>query len=147
MREHEDQDLEGLFGYLQAADRRKAPDFRIIMARARAEAARSGQPHDLLQSPGPRRTKGIPSRLAWGVSLLAAAAAAVLLLLPPHGTSESEFVHVVQAFSRDPASGAWKSPTDALLKVPGSEALSTIPFINLPPSILDWGVDPRRNEL
>jgi hypothetical protein len=86
-------------------------------------------------------------RLAWGGSLLAAAAAAFLILLPSRRTSEAEFVQVVQMFSADPASGAWRSPTDALLDLPGNEVLSTIPTIGSKQWILGPSADRRRNEL
>jgi hypothetical protein len=142
LRERDDQDLKRLFGHLRTEERGRIPDFRTLMARAREEAAQNG--HGRF---GGRRTlHGVPRRLAWGGSLLAAAAAAALLLLPP-GTSDSEFVQVVQTFSTDPASGAWKSPTDALLDLPGRDILSTVPTIGSRPWLAGPGASPRRNEL
>lgn len=142
MRERDDQELRKLFGHLRTEERDRVPDFRALMARAREEAAQNGH-----GSVGGRRTlHGLPRRLAWGGSLLAAAAAAAILLLPP-STSDSEFVQVVQTFSTDPASGAWKSPTDALLHLPGRDILSTVPTIGSQPWFRGPGASPRRNEL
>jgi len=140
--QEKDQELRGLFHDLQEEDRQQAPDFRTLMNRAREEASGSG----LEIHPESRVTRRIPRRLAWGGSLMAAAAAAVLLLFQIPGTSDSEFVQVVQAFSTDPASGAWKSPTDALLDLPGAQILSTVPSIGTSRWLMDPRPTPRRNE-
>jgi hypothetical protein len=141
--QEKDQELRGLFQDLQDEDRERIPDFKTLMARAREEASGSGPEIDSLS----RGTRRIPRRLAWGGSLLAAAAAAVLLLVQIPGTSDSEFERVVRAFSADPASGAWKSPTAALLDVPGAEILSTFPSISTTRLPLDPRPTPQRNEL
>jgi hypothetical protein len=139
----EDQDLRSLFSTLREEEQDEIPAFPILMARARKEAVRSG-----MEEPEERRTSRLRARrLALGGTLLAAAAAAVLIFLPPRGTSETEFVQVVRMFSADPASGAWRSPTDALLDLPGSEMLSTIPSIGSHKWILDPSTNRRRNEL
>ena len=117
MPDRDDQQLRSRFGDLRHKDRDRVPDFGTMMARAREDAARSG----LEAYPRSRSVRRIPRRMAWGGSLLAAAAATVLLLILPPGTSEGEFVHVVQSFSADPASGAWKSPTDGLLELTNDE--------------------------
>jgi len=143
LRDREDQELRGLFRHLQNQDQRQIPDFGTLMARAREEASRSG----LEALPGNRASRRLPRRLAWGGSFLAAAAMATLLLVQPPGTSESEFVQVVQTFSSNPASGAWESPTDALLDFPGKELLTTVPSISSRRWLLDPSGNPRRNEL
>ena len=144
MRDQEkDQDLRGLFRHLQEDDRQEAPEFGTLMARARQEASRSG----LELHPGNGKPFRSTKRLAWGGSLLAAAAAAALLLVQIPGTSDSEFERVVRAFSADPATGAWTSPTDALLNLPGTEILSTVPTIGASRWLLDPMPKPRRNEL
>ncbi len=143
MRDREDQELRGLFRHLQEQDQKGVPDFGTLMARARKEASESG-PGGYPVTRSPRR---LSRRLAWGGSLLAAAAAAALLLVPRSGTSEAEFLQVVQSFSSNPATGAWKSPTDALLDLPGSELLSTVPSISSRPWLLDPSGNPLRNEL
>ena len=138
-----DKDLEGRFSALKETQEPAVPDFRKMMARVEADAAKEGLP--LKPNVSPRR--GIPRRLAWGGSLLAAAAAAAIMLFQPDHTSDSEFVQVVQTFSSNPAAGAWKSPTDGLLKLPGSDILSTVPSIGRSPWPTGMGTTPRRNEL
>jgi hypothetical protein len=86
-------------------------------------------------------------RLAWGGSLLAAACAATLLLIQIPDRGDAEFERVVQSFASDPATGAWRSPTDALLDLPGAEILSTVPNIGSRRWARPAGDDPRRNEL
>ncbi len=144
MRDQErDQDLLGLFHDLQGEDRQRAPDFRTLMARAQEEASRSG----MEVHPVRKGLRRLPRRFTWGGSLLAAAAAAVLLLVQIPSTSDSDFERVVKAFSADPASGAWKSPTDALLDLPGTEILSTLPSIGSGRWPMEPRPNPRRNEL
>ncbi|MBT8398148.1 MAG: hypothetical protein HKO65_15445 [Gemmatimonadetes bacterium] len=143
MRDRDDHQLRSQFDDLRRRERGRVPDFGTMVARAREDAARSGLDAYPL-SQGVRR---LPRRLAWGGSLVAAAAATVLLLILPPDTSDSEFVHVVQGFSADPAAGAWKSPTDGLLELPGSEILSTVPSISSRRWLLDPSGNPRRNEL
>ena len=143
MRNRDDEDLRGLFKDLREEDRKRIPEFGILMARARREAVESGlRLHD-----AGKYTFRISRKLAWRGSLLAAAAAAALLLIQVPHTSDSEFVQVVQRFSADPASGAWKSPTDGLLDLPGNTILSTVPSIGTSQWLLDPGPNPRRNEL
>jgi hypothetical protein len=70
-------------------------------------------------------------RLGWAGGL-AAAAALVLLLANPRGrASEAAFERAVRAFQTDPALGAWRSPTDVLLDVPGSGLISSLPAIGV----------------
>ena len=142
MRDPKNPDLEVLFQDLQETETARVPDFRSMMDQARAEAAESG--------PGAipvRQSRVLPKRLAWGGSLLAAAAAAVLILIQVPATSDAEFVQVVQAYSSNPAAGAWASPTDGLLNVPGNKILSTMPSIGTNRRLLDPGSEPQRNEL
>lgn len=137
-----DRDLERRFDALKATEEPQVPDFRTMMARVEAKAAEDG--HSLTETPKHRR---IPRRIAWGGSLLAAAAAAAILLIQLDQTSDSEFVQVVQTFSNNPAAGAWKSPTDGLLDLPGNDILSTVPSIGRTPLSTGLGATPRRNEL
>jgi hypothetical protein len=144
LRDHgREQELRELFLDLQVHDRERAPDFETLMARAREDASRSG----LAIHPPPRVTRRLPRKLAWSGSLIAAAATAVLLLVQISSTSNSEFERVVRAFSSDPASGAWRSPTDALLRVPGAEMLSTVPSITSSRWLQEPRPSPNRNEL
>ncbi len=139
----DDQDLKGRFQALRDEDQQQVPDFEKVMARVRAEAATAGEEIHPLVLPH----RSVPRKLAWGGSLLAAAATATLLLIQLAGTSDSEFVQVVQGFSNNPAAGAWRSPTDGLLKLPGSEILSTFPSVGESPWLSGIGSAPRRNEL
>lgn len=139
----EDQDLRGLFQQLREEDRKRAPEFGILWARAREEAAGSG-PETFSRR---RATRRFPLRLVWGGSLLAAAAAATLLLARIPSTSDSEFVQVVQAYTSNPASGAWKSPTRSLLDLPGTTVLSTVPSLGTNRLLMVPRPAPRRNEL
>lgn len=143
MREREDQDLRDHFDSLKGKDRERVPDFQSLMAGARREASAA-----LREGPSlPRKGRPVPRRLAWGGSLLAAAAAALVLLVQVGGTSDSEFVQVVQAYSSDPSTGAWRSPTDALLDLPGSEILSTVPTLDSSRRLMGAVFSPERNDL
>ena len=143
MRNQDDRDLRDLFLNLQNVDGDQVPDFRTMMNKARDEASRSGPEIH----PEARNVFPFSRKLAWGGSFMAAAAAAVLLLIQIPGSSDSEFVHVVQTFSSDPAGGAWTSPTDGLLNLPGSEILSTVPSIGSGRLLSDPGGRLQRNEL
>ena len=143
MHNEEDNDLRSLFGTLRGEEQEGAPAFGALWSRAMDEAARAGADPSATGRPRGRMAR----RLAWGGSLLAAAAAAALILLPPRGTSDTEFIQVVQSFSADPSSGAWRSPTDGLLDVPGKEVLNTIPSLGSKKWILEPSTNRRRNEL
>ena len=143
MRNQEDKDLIELFGGLKENEEKKVPDFRTLMARAKVEATESGQ--DLWVER--KRYRFSRNRIAWGGSMLAAAAAVVLIFVQASGTSDSEFVRVVEAYSADPASGAWTSPTEGLLALPGKDILSTVPSIGTSSWLSGTGSDSPRNEL
>ena len=150
-----DRDLRELFQELREEDRAQAPDFQEMMARVRrgeiplpilhrtSWKCRPGLSPTAGWRPSPRMMR----RLAWGGSVLAAACAATVLLIQFPNNPDAEFERVVQSFSSDPASGAWRSPTDALLDLPGGEILSTIPSIGSRRWSQPAGDDPRRNEL
>lgn len=125
-----DRDLKNLFQALREEDRRRTPEFDVVFGRA-------------------RRVRRVwrPASLLWKGGLLAAAAAAVLLLVRSPGTSDEEFERVVQAFTSDPASGAWRSPTDDLLKLPGLEILSSVPSLGDERWPGTPGGSPRGNQL
>lgn len=156
--EPKDRDLRELFQELRREDLQRTPAFQESMAEAREGAAASG-PLSSRTSPAPAGSRvsrgpwrilaapGTPLRLLWKGGLLAAAAVAALLLVRSPGTSEAEFERVVRTFSTDPATGAWKSPTDDLLKLPGLNLLSSVPSLG----DKNWpgtpGPRPRRNQL
>lgn len=120
-----DPDLRALFQALRREDDGLVPPFRRVMEAGRAE---TGEP----ASSGARTwaaRRPLRRRLALGGTLLAAAAAAVLLFLPRSRVSEAEFESAVRTYTTSPAGGAWRSPTDALLKLPGNRVLSTLPSL------------------
>lgn len=139
----QDPDLRALFQALREEDERRAPSFHRLFSEAqdRAEEPEASQAH------GKSRTVHLRRRLAWGGSLLAAAAAAAIWILPGGGTSDAEFVMAVSTFSSNPAAGAWRSPTDALLDLPGSEVLSTLPKLGGSKWTTISGTNPRSNQL
>jgi ferric-dicitrate binding protein FerR (iron transport regulator) len=138
-----DSDLRELFQELRARDERGAPAFLEMVAGARQEALQGRD------SGGLERYLSIRARrrVAWGGALLAAAAAAILLLLPSRGASDAEFERAVRTYSTSPAGGAWRSPTDVLLDLPGSEALTTLPRVGGRRWPGVSGGDPRMNQL
>ncbi|MEN8374561.1 MAG: hypothetical protein ABFS34_03865 [Gemmatimonadota bacterium] len=110
-----DRDLRELFDELRTEDAQAAPDFPTLTARARAEGRRAR----------PVRTK----RLLLTGGLLAAAATAAVMLVGRAPISDEGFEEVVTAYASDPLLGAFRSPTDALLAVPGGEIVTTIPRV------------------
>lgn len=140
----QDPDLRALFRELREEDEGRAPSFQELWAGVRGRAPDGGAGRG-----GGRRVRGhIPRRLAWGGSLLAAAAAtAALLLLPARGGSDAEFVTAVRSFSANTAGGAWRSPTDALLALPGSDVLTKRPNIGGGQWPATSGTNPRSNQL
>jgi len=118
-------ELEVLFRELREEDEKRAPTFQETMAAVREGMAREVGPAWVARGQRP----WFGRRLYWAGGLLAAAAAAALLLLPLRWASDAEFVFAVRTYAASPAGGAWKSPTDAFLDLPGSEVLTTLPTI------------------
>ena len=71
-------------------------------------------------------------RVLYAGGLAAAAMIAALLVVPRARSNDDDFERAVRAFQSDPALGAWQSPTDALLDVPGSQLISTVPRVGTP---------------
>jgi hypothetical protein len=138
-----DPDIRELFQELRALDERRAPGFREMVAVARQEAL-EGQADGDMEWHRARRAR---RRVAWGGSLLVAAAAAIIFFLPGRGTSEAEFERAVRSYSASSAGGAWRSPTDALLDLPGSEVLTTLPRVGGRRWPSGPGGNPRTNQL
>jgi hypothetical protein len=93
------------------------PDFRALLDRARAR--------DVV--PLPRRGSG---RVFWAGGLAGAAVAAALaalLLTRERPDPDAEFERLVSAYASDAT--AWRSPTDALLDVPGSGLVRSLPSV------------------
>ena len=118
-----DTDLRARFAAQRLRDRDKAPAFAEMMASARAAAA---------HAPPQRASRTITlRRLVYGSSLAAAAVIATLLVLPRVRSNENEFEQAVRAYESGPGLGAWQSPTDGLLNVPGSQLISTVPTVGV----------------
>ena len=120
----QDPDLRARFEAQRRVEASDTPSFAAMLARANADAAR-GAPLEAQRS---ARTFWL-RRYVWTAGLAAAAAIAVLVVLPRTRSGDEEFERAVRAFQTDPALGAWQSPTDGLLDLPGDRLLSTIPSI------------------
>jgi hypothetical protein len=119
----QDPELRARFEELRRLDASLAPSFADVMARAQAEAT-----HDAGSTTG-RESRVSLRRFGWAGALAAAAMMATLIAIPRAGSREAAFEQAVQAFHADPALGAWRSPTDGLLDLPGSQLISTIPRV------------------
>ena len=118
----QDPELRARFAAQRQLDARNAPPFAAMMARAQAEAAAG-------EHPAVVRPASIVRRYGWTAGLAAAAAIAALIVLPRTRSGADEFERAVRAFQTDPALGAWQSPTDGLLNLPGDRLLSTTPSV------------------
>jgi ferric-dicitrate binding protein FerR (iron transport regulator) len=115
-----DPELRALFEAQRHDDASHAPPFAQMMARAQAEAETAAAPTAL---PTPRTRW----RREWAGGLAAAAAIAALIVIPRVRSGDDAFEQAVRAFQSNPALGAWQSPTDGLLTLPGDRLLSTVP--------------------
>ena len=119
--QQEDRELRAVFEAQRRVDAVEAPPFAAVVSRAEATS-----PHMAV----PRRVRS--RKLVYFGGLSAAAAVAALLMVPGMRSGDDAFEQAVRDFQADPASGAWRSPTDALLNVPGSQLISTVPGIHTP---------------
>ncbi len=103
-------------------ERGAVPDAHAMLARARAAAEAATTP-SAVTDPAPTSTWA--RRSGW-LSLAAAAAVATLMFVDRAGHADREFERLVSAYSTDVTAGAWRSPTDALLRTPGVD-LGAIP--------------------
>lgn len=127
-----DAELRERFQQLRSEDRAAAPDFAVMFEQARAEAAAGGAAEVGVAHPvRPRGFQRVArSRWMWaGGSVAAAAAVAALLLFHPGARADREFVRTVREFAE---STRWRSPTDMLLDLPGSEIMRSIPRVGSP---------------
>ncbi|MEX1183573.1 MAG: hypothetical protein WEF86_10100 [Gemmatimonadota bacterium] len=122
---HQDPELRALFEAQRHHDANHAPSFAELMARAQAEAetAAAATAVPALPTLRPRW------RREWAGGLAAAAAIAALIVIPRMRSGDDAFEQAVRAFQSDPALGAWQSPTDGLLNLPGDRLLFTIPSV------------------
>lgn len=129
----DDRHLRDAFARLRELDRDRTPDAAAMLARARTEAERlvdAGERpggDDLADARrGRARRRGLP--WGWpGLSVALAAGLAAVLLVASGGDDDADFDRVVQAWAE--TGGAWRAPTDGLLRMPGDEILRTVPRI------------------
>jgi hypothetical protein len=119
----QDPELLARFEQQKRVEASLTPSFANVMERAQAEAARAAG------STSPRDSRVLLRRFGWAGGLAAAAALAAVLVIPRTRSDEDAFEQAVQAFQSNPALGAWRSPTDGLLQVPGSQLMSTVPSV------------------
>ena len=117
----QDAELRARFDAQRRADASHAPGFAAMVARARTDAAAAGP------AKAPRRIER--RRVMYASGLAAAAVIAALLVIPRARSSEDTFEDAVRSFQNNPALGAWQSPTDGLLDVPGSQLITTVPGV------------------
>ena len=116
----QDAELRARFDAQRRAEAKQAPPFAPMLERARAAAATTSPP----------ATRQLTlRRLGYVGGLAAAAVIATLLIVPRTRSNEDAFEQAVREFQTDPALGAWRSPTDGLLNVPGSQLISTVPSV------------------
>ena len=115
-----DPELRALFEAQRHDEASHAPSFPQMLARAQAEAATAA-------APTTRPTPRTRWRREWAGGLAAAAAIAALIVIPRVRSGDDAFEQAVHAFQSNPALGAWQSPTDGLLTLPGDRLLSTVP--------------------
>jgi hypothetical protein len=116
----QDTELRAHFDAQRRADASETPSFATMMARARADAVRT-------PAVAPRTLN--LRRIAYVGGLAAAAVIGALLMVPGSPSSEDAFEQTVRDFQSNPALGAWQSPTDGLLDVPGSQLISNVPSV------------------
>lgn len=116
----QDPELRALFEAQRHDDASNAPSFTEMMTRGRAAATAP-----LSTTLPVRRTR---RRREWA-GLAAAAAIAALIVVPRMRSGDDAFEQAVREFQSDPAMGAWQSPTDGLLDLPGDRLLSTMPSV------------------
>ena len=119
-----DSELRARFDVLKRIDAERAPAFAEIMARSRAELADA--------TPATTRSEWslLARRYGWLGGLAAAATIVALIALPRRESEEAAFERAVRAFHSDSALGAWRSPTDGLLDLPGGRLIATTPNIS-----------------
>ena len=110
------------FGGMMAAARAEideVPALRLIDAEADRESVQSDPPL-------PRTVWMRPG--TWLSAAMAAAAVGLLLVGPGENTADADFERLVAAYSADAALGAWRSPTEGLMRTPGLD-LGSVPSI------------------
>jgi len=116
MTEDDDQDLRRRFLALREQDARDAPDFAFLWRSAQAAAQRRPRPV-----------------LFWWTAAAAACVLVLVLVLVRHVQPSPSPGPMLPSASL----GAWRAPTDFLLRTPAVEVLTTVPVLgaaSLPPT-------------
>ena len=103
---------------LEAARR---PDLQVVPGGASPtpEASPTAAPGETARGGGRGPVAGRRTLGLWATLATAAAAAAILIVGDQADTADSDFEALVSAYAADAALGAWRSPTDGLLRTPG----------------------------
>ena len=123
MNDPRDTELRARFQAQRRTEANDAPAFASMMERARNVADGTAVPFR------PRQRRPNLRDIAYIGGLATAAAIAALLVIPRGASNEDAFEQAVRRFQSDPALGAWQSPTDGLLDVPGSQLITTVPSV------------------
>lgn len=127
----EDHDLDQAFAHLREQDRRRTPSAHDLIARAKASieddasniALRAAESGDLDRTKGRGWGRwGVP-----GLSVALAAAVATVLLVDRDSLADQEFDEVLASYVDTRVS--LRSPSDALLRLPGDELIRTVPRV------------------
>lgn len=132
----QDPELRARFEAQRHDDARHAPPFARMLERARTEAMSAAHSQSTSSpltastavSTASTARRTIARRYRIG-ALAAAAAIAALIVTPRMRSGDDAFEQAVRAFQSDPALGAWQSPTDGLLHLPGDGLLSAMPTV------------------
>ena len=121
----QDSELRARFQAQRGLEAGEAPAFAAVLARARAAAVQA--------APRVAQRNWVRRRLFYAGGLAAAALIATVLLLPRSESSEAAFERAVRSYENGAALGAWQSPTDGLLDVPGGNLITSVPRIGAQP--------------
>ena len=119
----QDPELHARFEEQKRVDASQATSFATVMARVQEDLALEAD-STIVRNPRVRwRRYGLTGALA------AAAAIAALIVIPRANAGDDAFEQAVRSFQTDPALGAWRSPTDGLLQLPGNQLMTSIPRV------------------
>lgn len=140
-----DAELRERFQQLRSEDRSAAPDFAAMIGGVRDDGSREGAvPPVVRGEAGLGRSAWHGRRWVWAAgSLAAAAAVAAVMVFNPAARADREFERTIRSFAA--ASGGWRTPTDVLLDIPGSEITRTVPRIGAPDGLEGLNGAARRN--
>lgn len=145
---YDDDRLEEKFGRLRSETEGspRVPDFRAMLEKAKVAAAErpdlqviQGGQADPGQSDAGSRRRRVMQIGGWASAAVAAAVAGVLLTGGP-SDADREFERLVASYTTDLSAGAWRSPTAALMNVPGMNLTRSVPSFG----ITIRGLDPSQ---